>query len=644
MSDHPGSTSVLTFEEIADQQIPSTPVISPDGTLVAFTVEAASRKEEHASSAIWLARHGEQARRFTGGEAADTSPCWSPDGQTLAFLSDRKDRKEVGIYLLPMNGGEAQRLGDLEGKLSELAWSPDGSRLACIQVDPETEAEKKRKTEDRDDPIVFEEDLKFARLWVIEVESGRARCLTTARRNVWHFAWHPNGQQLVYVSTPQNTINSLFTTSTLWRVPVRGGLAHQVATFVPAPGSPVIRTVNGEDVVVVAASVLREDPSSSLWSVPLAGGQPRKLTPGFDPYVYDVVADPTTADGLLVRATDHVHERWYRASATTGEIGPLEVAGPAEGGSCTSTPSVSSDGTKVAFTWSRTDIPAEVYVANVGETPMAVTSFGEPFRNRLAPGEAIAWTADDGIEVEGILIRPRNHAEGPLPLLVQVHGGPSWQWEDRINLSWHDWAQMMASRGWAVLLPNPRGSTGRGSAYEKLLVGDVGGGESRDLVAGARALVDRGIADPERLAIGGWSWGGYLTAWTITQTSMFKAAIMGAGVANLVSDHAAGDIAEANMSYYPGHPYAYWDLYADRSPVREAARVSTPTLILHGDADARVHVTQGQEFHRALQVLGVPVRFVRYPREGHRIGERAHQIDLMRRIVDWLEKYVPQSR
>ncbi len=224
-------------------------------------------------------------------------------------------------------------------------------------------------------------------------------------------------------------------------------------------------------------------------------------------------------------------------------------------------------------------------------------------------------------------------------MLVQIHGGPSWQWENRANLSWHDWGQMMTTRGYAVLLPNPRGSTGYGSEFERLLIDDVGGGESQDLISGAQAMVERGIADPERLAIGGWSWGGYLTAWTITQTDIFKAAIMGAGVANLVSDHAAGDIAEANMAFYSGHPYTHWDLYADRSPVRYAANVKTPTLILHGGADSRVHPTQSMEFHRALQVLGVPVRFVRYPREGHGIGERHHQIDLMKRIVEWLEKY-----
>ena len=186
-------------------------------------------------------------------------------------------------------------------------------------------------------------------------------------------------------------------------------------------------------------------------------------------------------------------------------------------------------------------------------------------------------------------------------------------------LNWHDWAQMLASRGYAVLLPNPRGSTGYGRELQRLLQDDVGGGESRDLVAGALAMVERGIADPNRLGIAGWSWGGYLTAWTITQTTMFRAAVMGAGLANMVSDHGQGDIPSANLLYYPGHPYDHMEHYWKSSPIRYVAAVRTPTLILHGEEDARVHPAQSMEYFRALKILGVPVRFVRYPREKHGI-------------------------
>jgi dipeptidyl aminopeptidase/acylaminoacyl peptidase len=633
----------LGFEELADQIRPGQPTISPDGTSVAFIVTAASRKGEHSESAIWISRDGQPARRFTGGENADQEVSWSPDGTRLAFLSNRKDQKEQGIYVLPVDGGEAQRLGELEGSLSSLKWSPDGKSLAVIRVDPDTADEKKRK-EDKDDPEVFEEELKLARLWVIDAETGKGRTVTAASRNVWAFAWHPDNQSLVYTSTPINTINSIFVESILWHVPARGGLSRQVARFSPAPGSPVVRTVDGEDVVLLAASVLREDPSVSVWSVPLSGGDPVNLLPGYEGIVYSIVPDPASDDRVFVQVVEGTHGRWHSFSASGGDLESVSLRG-LDGGTIASEPSVANDGQTVTAIWSKPDAFPEVYLVQPDEDAVALTSFGKSFEGRLSPGETIRWTADDGVEIEGVLIRPRDYDESrKYPLFVQIHGGPGWQWTDGFNMNWHDWGQMIASRGWLVLLPNPRGSTGRGSAFEKLLFGDVGGGESTDLIAGARALVDRGIADPDRLAIGGWSWGGYLTAWTITQTTMFKAAIMGAGVANLVSDHGAGDIAEANMAYYPGHPYTHWDLFADRSPVRHAANVTTPTLILHGGSDQRVHPTQGQEFHRALQVLGVPVRFVRYPREGHRIVERHHQIDLMKRIVEWLEKWAPESK
>lgn len=509
-----------------------------------------------------------------------------------------------------------------------------------IRVDPDTDAEKKRK-EDKDDPDVFEEDFKFARLWLVDAGCGAARCVTWAARNVWDYAWRPDSAGLVYVSTPQNTINSRFASATLWHVPANGGLSRRIAEFSNAPESPVVREVDGSPVVAVIASALRDDPSPSIWTVPVEGGSPVNLLPGHRGAVQSLIHDPRSPAGLITRIVEGTHSRLFALSASGESLTPIELPGLEAGGSILDGPSVSSDGEHIAFAWSGSDRPLELYVKVPDKDAVPVTSFGKDFDGRLTAGEVVTWTSIDGVEIEGILLYPRDYDAGKrYPLLVQVHGGPSWQWEDRANLSWHHWGQMLTSRGYAVLLPNPRGSTGYGSDFERLLIDDIGGGESQDLVSGAQAMVERGIADPDRLALGGWSWGGYLTAWTITQTDIFKAAIMGAGVANLVSDHAAGDIAEANLAYYSGHPYTHWDLYADRSPVRHAANVKTPTLILHGGSDSRVHPTQSMEFHRALQVLGVPVRFVRYPREGHGIAERHHQIDLMKRVVEWLERHV----
>lgn len=639
--DTPAASPELGFEEIADRLIPTEPRISPDGALVVFTVGTRSKKNEHPERAIWLSRNGEPSIRFSGGESHDHDPRWSPDGTRLLFLSNRKDKEKDGIYLLPIDGGEAQRLGELEGSLSSPEWSPDGSTIAVLKTDEDSEDVKKRKKDERDDPVVFEEDIHNNRIWLVDVETGKSRCLTFGKRSVWSYAWTPDGTKVVFVTTELNTINAIFQKTQLRQMPSSGGIATLIGEFLPIAGSPVVREVNGEAVVALNASDHRNDPSPSVWMIPMAGGNAVNLLPGHKGAAQELIPDPASPDGLIVRIVEGTHGRIYKLSAGGGGPIPITPERFANSGTILSGPTSASDGKSLACVWTSSDQPEEIYrIATDGQCT-ALTSFGDAFKDRLSPGEVVQWTGSDGVAVEGVLLFPRDYDAGErYPLVVQVHGGPSWQWEDRANLNWHDWGQMLASRGYAVLLPNPRGSTGYGSEFEKLLQDDVGGGESRDLVTGAEAMVNRGIADSGRLALGGWSWGGYLTAWTITQTQMSKAAIMGAGLANLISDHGAGDIPEANTALYPGHPYTHWDLYAERSPLKFATNVVTPTLILHGDNDARVSPTQGLEYYRALQALGVPVRFVRYPREGHGIQERNHQLDLMRRIVEWLDKHL----
>lgn len=635
------SPTLLGFDEIADRLIPADPQVSPDGRHVAFTVAKANHTGDGIERAIWLSRDRASATRFTGGKATNESPRWSPDSTTLLFVANRDDKEKQGLYLLPIDGGEAQRLGDLDGDLSDPSWSPDGATIAVLRTDPETADEKKRK-EEKDDPLIHEEDVKRVRLWLVDAATGTARQLTFGDVSVWDYAWTPDSRQLVIITTGIHVVNELFRKQSLWLVPAGGGLRTHLADFQDGVRSPVIRERQGEQVVAVVAGERVEDPATGIWTVPLAGGTKTNVTKGFQGTYYTLVADPADATMVFAAVVEGTRQRIYRVSAETGAMTAVTPANVVERGSLTGGPTVSQGGTTIAFGWSAMDAPVEIFVADLGRDATTLTDFGKDFSGRLSPAERVTWESTDGVEIEGLLVRPKDVPEGTrLPLIVEIHGGPQWQWEDRIMLDWHDWAQMLASRGYAVLLPNPRGGTGRGSEFEKLLFGDVGGGEAQDVISGAKAMVERGIADPDRLGIGGWSWGGYLTAWCITQTDIFKAAVMGAGVANLISDHGAGDIAEANMTMYPGHPWTHWDLYAKGSPVRYATNVVTPTLIVHGENDVRVHPSQGQEYYRALKEVGVPVQFVRYPREGHSFRERAHQVDLMKRIVAWYEKYIP---
>lgn len=632
------SVKPLTPEEIVDRPQPSDPRISPDGRHVLFTVAPGGKKGEHKDQAIWISRDGAAAEPFTAGTAHDHSPRWSPDGSKILFISDRAERGESMLYLISTAGGEARAVGDLKGDLSSPAFSPDGTRIALLRADPETPDEKKRK-EDRDDPIVVDEELKRVRLWVVDVASGKANCLTYGDRNVWAFAWSPDGERIAFLTTGSPEVNTIFDTGELWTVAANGGISRHVATFGSLVSDPVYVAAADGLQIAVKGSIHRDDPVSSVWTVPADGGEPRNILHGYEGQVDELFA---RGSALAVRMVERTHALSYGLDAATGELTPLTPTAIAWKGSVLGGPTFSADGSRMAFVWSDGSTPEEVFVGGVGATDAAqVTELGKEFKGRLAGVEVVRWKSTDGMEIEGILTYPLGYSPGTrYPLVVEIHGGPSWQWEERVMLDWHDWAQYLASHGYAVLQPNPRGSTAYGAAYQKALQDDVGGGEARDVISGAQAMVERGIADGDRLGIGGWSWGGYLTARTVTVTRIFKAAVMGAGLSNIVSDHGQDDIPNANLLYFPGQLYDAMDAYWAASPIREIARCTTPTLILHGDNDARVHPAQGMEFHRALRTLGVPTRFVRYPREGHSIGERLHQLDLLRRLLDWYDRFL----
>jgi dipeptidyl aminopeptidase/acylaminoacyl peptidase len=628
----------LSFKEIADRLVPAHPQCSPDGSMVAFTAAPYGRKDEHGEGAIWLSRNGQLAEPFTGGTAVDKEPRWSPDGNELAFLSDRKERGEFRPYRIRLNGGEAKPVGELIGSISHLRWSPNGEQLALLRREPETKEEKKRE-EDRDDAELVDGNPRQNRLWVVDIDTGKARQMTYGAREVWSFSWAPDGASIAFVTSEETGHDSPICGGDLWIVATSGTAPRHLAHFVLMPSH--LTFVDGPDGPLIAlhSHGHRDHPADSVYTIPLAGGEPRNLLPEYPGNVDAIAEWPCHPGRLAVRMVEGVHTRIYSLDLTDKSLQLISPQDLADNGTILSTPSFSADGTKMVFVWANSVTPDEVHVADVGQSSRPVTEFGKPFMNRLRPSEVVRWDSD-GVEIQGLLTLPTSAGNGPVPLVVMVHGGPSWQWEDMCYLDWHDWTQMLVSRGIAVLAPNPRGSTGRGSDFQRLLHDDVGGGESRDLVTGAEAMVERGIADPDCLGIGGWSWGGYLTAFTITQTPMFKAAVMGAGLSNLISDHGQDDIPHANLLYFPGQPYHHLDQYWQASPIRHVSNCTTPTLIVHGDADARVHPAQGMEMYRALKILGIPVEFVRYPREEHSFQERLHQIDLMRRISEWYERWL----
>ena len=632
------SQKPIKASKIVDRIAPRAPSISRDGTLVAFEAAPWGYKGKSDSRAIWVSRNGEPARTFTAGTAVDRNPVWSPDGTKLAFLSNRNDEEKSKIFIMSLDGGEATPLGSLEGELSALKWSPDGTELSVLRRQPETKKRKKRNKK-RDDAIVVDSEPRYNRLVIVDADKGKTRRVDSGEREIWDYDWSLDGSQLAYSTADRTGEDAPLRKGDLWLVGKDGNEPRHVAELDQTPfGIAFVEGASGP-ALAVRKSGFREHPADSVYLVDLESGSAVDLLPEFPGNVDKIAPLPDVPGAIAVVTAEGVHTNLYSFQVATGVKTSLVPDSLSKNGAFPYAASVSADASTAAVLWSDSDVPEEIYLVRDAGEPVQLTEFGKSWEGKLRPSETISWQSDD-LEIFGLLTLPDREDDSPLPLIVQIHGGPSWQWLDTCFLDWHDWTQYLVSRGFAVLTPNPRGSTGRGSEFQRRLIDDVGGGEMRDVIAGAQALVDRGIADPERLGVGGWSWGGYLTAYTITRTQMFKAAVMGAGLANMISDHGTDDIPSANLYYYPGQPYHHLDEYWESSAIKHITNCVTPTLIVHGEADDRVHVTQGAEMYRALKVLDVPVEFVRYPREPHGFKERNHQIDLLTRIGEWFEQWL----
>lgn len=628
----------LTTEQLVTHRRPSDPQISPDGERIAFTLRPVSKEKEHPESAIWVVSFaGGEPRQFTAGQWDDEEPRWSPDGRRLAFLSDRAERGKKSVYIMPADGGEARRVFDQQGDMEQLSWSPDGRFLAVLFTDPETEEEKKRK-EERDDARVWDTDYKYQRLWVIDVEAGTAKAVSPEGRQVWTYAWSPDSERLALNLTPTPRIDDIFLENEVVIVPRAGG-----------EPTPVFRQIGmaehltwSQDGKYLAyrARAGRVVHGDYVYRIPVEGGEPVCLTPGYDGT--SEALWPLGRDALLMVVDEGVNMTLYRLS-WEGECERLLAGEPL--GTFAPVATADASGQRIAVVWEDARHAPDVWVLSRDDISPALqrrTHFN-PELEAAALGqlEIVRWESDPGVEVEGLLFKPVGYQEGQrYPLVVQIHGGPTWLWTNQFAATWHEWAHALAGRGYAVLMPNPRGSTGRGPEYSNALFGDVGGCEYRDIMAGVDYLIERGIADPERLGVGGWSWGGYMTAWIVSQTTRFKAAVMGAGLPNMISDNGLGDIPSANLSYFETSPYHDPEPYFERSAIRYIRNATTPTLILHGEEDRRVAMAQGQEMYVALRTLGVETQFVTYPREGHSIQERKHQVDLIDRVIGWFDRHL----
>jgi dipeptidyl aminopeptidase/acylaminoacyl peptidase len=601
---------------------------SPDGSRLVFVV-AEPPKEKGRARHIWIYEKGNGVvRQFTFSAKSESAPRWSPDGTRLAFLSNREGDQQQ-IYIARVNGGEGAAITKGKRSVKSFEWSPNGKQIAYLAPDAKTEAEEK-KEKDKDDARVVDKDDKHARVWLLDV-AGRGsaspdpRAMTKATWNVDTLAWMPSGDQLILQATDRPAVDQY--TEKIYSMQISDGLLKALI----APRGPFfgIRiSPDGKGISYVGA---RDDGPSAhdLMVLPVGTRAARNLTgASLDRPVQEhhwvkasvlVLAETGFATSLVSYSADAARHDLAVSPGPTGNMSVSEQGDIAY---------VSQSGTR----------QQEVWLWDQKTSPQQLSHFNDDWKQfTLSVPEYYKYKSFDGTEIEAALLKPQGaDAKTKLPLIALIHGGPTGRWSEAIE----PWGQLLASRGYAIFYPNIRGSVGYGQKFVESNRGDWGGGDFKDVMAGVKDLVDRGIADPNRLAIGGWSYGGYMAEWAITQTNDFKAAVSGAGMANLISEFGTEDHPQGDEWFY-GVPWEKPQGFLNSSPFLYLKDAKTPTLVLQGDADTIDPLGQSQELYRGLKRYGVESDFVVYPREPHGFQEEKHLLDRLNRILAWYAKYLP---
>jgi dipeptidyl aminopeptidase/acylaminoacyl peptidase len=666
--------AVLTFGAAGDRRMTITdalaiknvggPQFSPDGKWIAYTISEWDKENNRRASHIYLvSAEGGRSIKLTNGEKGESAPQWSPDGTRIAFTADRDKGNQ--IWLIHTNGGEAEKLTSEENGVTAFRWSPDGKRIAFVTRDvPKDKAEREKKKKDKFDTIVVDKELLYSHLWTITVETKEKKRVTEGAFTVAGPQWSPDGKWIAYTASRSGSQESSYTdisedrNTDVYVVSADGGTPRQLTTN-PAADSNPRWSPDGQWIAYTA----NNDPKSwaaktEIMLVAAEGGAPRNLTKDYhDSAGFGLIWSP---DGRTLFFTSGVgaYNHIFSVPAEGGRVtqitrgnrnyGPFDIYGyipkitvatpPFNPNEPAYTPKM-----KIAYIINDGRTSEDIWVAELGsDQAEQVTTANPQLKDfALAETEVIKWKGPDNFDIEGILVKPLGYEAGKrYPLILQIHGGPYGKFSDSFNSR----AQIFAANGYAVLMPNPRGSTGYGYKFTVANVGDWGGKDFKDIMAGVDAVIAKGLADPDKLVVMGGSYGGFMTFWTVTQTDRFKAAIGHAGISDWYSFHGQSDIPGLMEYGFVGYPWTSTDIYRKFSPMTYVDRVKTPLLITHGEQDRRVPIAQAEEYYRALRKRGVEVVFLRYPREGHGIQEPNHQIDLVGRQLEWFDAHLGITR
>jgi dipeptidyl aminopeptidase/acylaminoacyl peptidase len=647
----------INLDDLNQIRTVADPQVSPDGTWVAYTVGTVDAEKDRRDTDLWMVSwDGSRQIRLTAtADTAESSPRWSPDNRYLAFLTARGDEEErkkgSQVWLLNRAGGEAQKLTDIKGGVSGFAWSPDSRRLLLVVNDPDpaSEPEKmegwKRKTRP---PIVidryhFKEDREGylgslrTHLSIFDVETRKNEVLTSGRFDEASPAWSPDGRMVAFVGN-RSADPDRNDDSNIWVMEARAGAEPRQLTTFPGPdGGRPSWSPDGRYIAYAQGDETRYSAYNlnKLAIVPAAGGQPRLLTAALDrgvaaPFVwsadakilYCVVADDRTTYVARVPVDGGPVDRIVR--------GQRVVSGISE-----------RDGGSFALLLATAGEPNEVYALESGSL-RRLTHQNDELCAEIQMGitEDFTSKSGDGTEVHGLVVKPASYQAGRrYPMLLLIHGGPNGQDEHSFSFD----RQLFAANGYVVLAVNYRGSAGRGSEFQKAIYADWGHKEVIDLLGAVDQLVASGMADPGRLGIGGWSYGGILTDYTIATDQRFKAAVSGASSALQLSMYGS-DQYIVQYENELGVPWKSKELWLKLSyPFFEADRIKTPTLFLSGDRDFNVPTIGVEQMYQALRSMGVDTQLVIYPGQFHGITVPSYVRDRLQRYLAWFDKYLKPS-
>jgi dipeptidyl aminopeptidase/acylaminoacyl peptidase len=612
------------------------PRVSPDGARLAYTVsqiQMEKDKEWKAVTHVWVvpaAGPASAARQFTRGDKNAVSPAWSPDGKYLAFLSAREKEGEQQVWMMHADGGEAWQVTAHKGGVSAFAFSPNGKSLLLTAQDQPTKDEEQKK-KDKDDTILINQNIKMSHLWLWDIEAKEGKRLTEGNWTVSDARWSPDGAHVSYTVRPTPRADDGDLTD-IWILTVASGEKRRLISS-DAPESNARWSPDGQWIAFNGSARAGGVYQGDLFLVPSSGGAARNLTGGLD---LDAGVAFWAADGKSIFFTSNIRQaiEVFSVEVASGRTAQLSQRGGVV------TLGDLAPGGQLFGTIGGPMRPAEIYRSNSAFTTLAALSDHNAWLNdyELAASEVVKWKSRDGMDIEGVLTKPVDFdASRKYAFLLNPHGGPT----GASLMSFNGTLQTLAANGFLILQPNFRGSTGRGEAFAQANKNTWGKGDYEDCITGVEEMVARGWAHQDRLGAFGWSYGGYMTFWILTQTDMFKAVSPGAGLTNIYSMYSQNDIQRYLRWFYADvSPWDNPDLYWDRSPMKYVKNVKTPTMIMHGQQDARVPIAQAQEFYRALLERNVPVEFVVFPREGHGIAEPRHQLDRIRRYVSFFAKYL----